>query len=57
MARQEICILIDIRLADIDVGKDSDYSSHQRSMRYVALDKMGLVRLEKTYDSLRHKTP
>lgn len=51
MAKQEICMLIDIQDADAGAGEKSGPSSHLRQAKYVALDERGVARLDKVYGS------
>jgi hypothetical protein len=51
MAKQEICMLIDIQDADTVAGEKSGSPAHLRQAKYVALDERGIVRLDKVYDS------
>src|SRR6266853_3985135 len=51
MAKQGICMLIDIRTADTGEGEKSGPPSHLRQAKYVALDEKGRVWLDKLYGS------
>jgi hypothetical protein len=51
MAKQGICMLIDIRDADTDAGEKSGLPSQLRQVQYVALNERGIVQLDKLYGS------
>ncbi len=51
MAKQGICMQIDIRQTDTGAGEKSGPSSHPRQVKYVALNERGVVRLDKLYGS------
>ena len=51
MAKQGICMLIDIQSDDTGAGEKSGSPSHLRQAKYIALDERGVVRLNKLYSS------
>jgi hypothetical protein len=51
MAKQGNCMLIDIQYDDTGAGEKSGTPSHLRQVRYVALDEMEVVHLDKLYGS------
>jgi hypothetical protein len=51
MAKQGICMIIDIRDADTSAGEKSGPHLRLRKAKYVVLDERGVVRLDKIYES------
>jgi hypothetical protein len=49
MAKQGICMLIDIQSDDTGAGEKSGPPSQLRQAKYVALDERGVVQLDKLY--------